>query len=110
MSLRETLAIHAKRRECRSCHNRMDPLGLALENFNAMGVWRTEEMHLPIEHEGKLITGEAFSNIQELKKLLVTGNCNNYRKFVVLSDFFTKFKTIYSWHVNISYNNWLFHS
>ncbi len=72
MSLRENLAIHAKRAECRSCHNRMDPLGLALESFNAMGVWRDEEMNLPIEPEGVLITGEAFSDIRELKKTLLS--------------------------------------
>ena len=39
-TLRETLAAHRANALCASCHNRMDPLGLALENFNALGVWR----------------------------------------------------------------------
>lgn len=72
MSLRETLALHARKRACRSCHLRMDPLGLALENFNAMGRWREVEMNLPIEPEGELITGESFTDIRGLKKIIAT--------------------------------------
>ena len=49
----------------------MDPLGLALENFNAHGMWREQERGQPIDAAGKLITGEAFTNIQELKRILV---------------------------------------
>lgn len=70
MSLRETLALHARRRACRSCHNRMDPLGLALENFNAMGIWREFEMNQPVEPHGVLITGEAFDDIRGLKRII----------------------------------------
>jgi hypothetical protein len=49
----------------------MDPLGLALENFNALGQYRTEEMGKPIDAAGTLETGEKFTNIGELKKILV---------------------------------------
>lgn len=72
MSLRDTLALHAKNAACHSCHSRMDPLGLALENFNAMGAWRTSELGQPIQPAGKLITGESFADIRELKHILVT--------------------------------------
>ncbi|MCZ6671895.1 MAG: DUF1588 domain-containing protein, partial [Verrucomicrobia bacterium] len=72
MTLRETLAIHREEPLCSSCHNRMDPLGLALENFNAMGIWRDAELNKPIETEGMLITGEKFSSIQEMKQILAT--------------------------------------
>jgi hypothetical protein len=78
MSLRETLALHAKSPMCRSCHNRMDPLGLALENFNAMGMWREAEMGQPIESSGQLITGEKFAHIRELKHVLATGHRRDY--------------------------------
>ncbi|HTO05066.1 MAG TPA: DUF1592 domain-containing protein, partial [Opitutus sp.] len=61
MSLRETMALHASNKMCASCHSRMDPLGLALENFNAMGKWRTSELGQPIDPSGKLITGESFA-------------------------------------------------
>jgi hypothetical protein len=50
----------------------MDPLGLALENFNAMGKWRDAEMGRPIEPAGKLITGESFADVRELKHILAT--------------------------------------
>ena len=70
LSLRETLALHASQPTCASCHLRMDPLGLALENFNAMGRFREEEMNLPIQPEGKLISGESFTDIRELKRIL----------------------------------------
>jgi hypothetical protein len=72
MSLRETLALHASNKMCSSCHSRMDPLGLALENFNAMGKWRDSEMGRPIEPAGKLITGESFADARELKHILAT--------------------------------------
>jgi len=78
MSLRETLDLHAKNPLCRSCHNRMDPLGLALENFNALGQWRVAEMNQPVEAGGELITGEKFASIQELKRVLVTSHRRDY--------------------------------
>lgn len=71
-TLRETLAIHREKPMCSSCHDRMDPLGLALENFNALGLWREKEKGQPVDPTGTLITGEAFSNIQELKRILAT--------------------------------------
>jgi len=72
-TLREALALHREQPLCSSCHNRMDPLGLALENFNAMGLWRDKERGQPLPPaEGQLITGEKFSNVRELKKLLAT--------------------------------------
>lgn len=83
MSLRDTLALHAKNAQCRSCHNRMDPLGLALENFNAMGQWREFERGQPIDSTGQLVTGEAFSGARELKKILVTHHLDAfYRCFI----------------------------
>ncbi|HEX3623796.1 MAG TPA: DUF1588 domain-containing protein, partial [Verrucomicrobiae bacterium] len=71
-TLREMLATHRQNALCSSCHNRLDPPGLALENFNAMGMWRDSQQGTAIESAGKLITGEPFSNIQELKHVLAT--------------------------------------
>ena len=72
MTLRETLALHATDPLCASCHTRMDPLGLALENFNAMGQWRTADSGQPVQPAGKLASGEAFADIRELKHILAT--------------------------------------
>ena len=70
-TLREALALHRQDAKCSSCHNRMDPLGLAFENFNALGRWRDKERGQPIDSAGKLITGEAFTTVQQLKHVLV---------------------------------------
>jgi hypothetical protein len=70
--LKELLALHREKPLCASCHNRMDPLGLALENFNAMGMWRDREQGQPIDAAGRLITGEEFSNVKDLKRILAT--------------------------------------
>jgi hypothetical protein len=73
-TLREQLAIHREAAVCASCHNRMDPLGLALENFNALGLWRDKENGTDIDGSGVLITGENFKNIRELKKILAAND------------------------------------
>jgi mono/diheme cytochrome c family protein len=70
-TLRDTLKAHRADALCASCHNRMDPLGLALENFNALGMWREKDAGQPIDAAGELITGEKFSNVRELKRVIV---------------------------------------
>ena len=77
-TLRETLAVHREEALCASCHNQMDPLGLALENFNALGRWRNQELGQPIDPSGKLVTGEAFSNLKELKRVLVKHHAGDF--------------------------------
>jgi hypothetical protein len=71
-TLRESLQQHREKPLCASCHSRMDPIGLAFENFNAMGMWRDKERNQAIEPAGKLVTGEAFSGVSELKHILAT--------------------------------------
>jgi hypothetical protein len=56
----------------------MDPLGLALENFNAMGMWREQERSQPIDVAGKLLSGEQFGSIRELKQVLVTNHASAF--------------------------------
>ncbi len=70
LSLRETLALHREKPLCSGCHDRMDPLGLALENFNAMGMWRDSERKIAIDATGKLLTGESFADVRGLKRIL----------------------------------------
>ena len=69
-TLRELLAVHREDALCASCHARMDPLGLALENFNALGAWRDTENGQPIVPAGELFTGESFENVAQMKKVL----------------------------------------
>jgi mono/diheme cytochrome c family protein len=77
-SLRETLAAHRANALCASCHNRMDPLGLAMENFDALGMWRGSEFNEPIDAAGTLLTGEKFSNFKELKHILVQKHAEDF--------------------------------
>jgi hypothetical protein len=71
---REILELHRAKPLCHSCHNRMDPLGFALENFNALGMWRDKERGLPIDVAGSLVTGEQFKDVREVKKVLAANH------------------------------------
>lgn len=77
-ALRETLALHRENPLCSSCHDRMDPLGLALENFNAMGMWRDQEYKSPVDATGQLITGEKFQDVRALKRILVSNHAHDF--------------------------------
>ena len=80
--LRELLAAHRESALCASCHSRMDPLGIALENFNALGMWRDQEKKQPIDASGRLITGEEFQDIRELKKILRERHATDFYRCV----------------------------
>ena len=62
--LQDALKVHRADALCSSCHNRMDPLGLAFENFNALGRWRDKELNQPIETAGELLSGESFKDVR----------------------------------------------
>ncbi|MEW6126243.1 MAG: DUF1592 domain-containing protein [Acidobacteriota bacterium] len=70
ISLREQLEQHRKNATCAACHARMDPLGFGLENFNAIGAWRTEDGKFPIDSTGTLPDGRTFKGAGQLKALL----------------------------------------
>jgi hypothetical protein len=71
-SVRERLEQHRKNPVCASCHTRMDPLGFALENFNAIGRWRTTENGQLIDATGAFPEGAKFSGPAEFRGELVT--------------------------------------
>ncbi len=73
-SKRELMAIHSEKTICASCHSRFDPMGFALENYDAGGRWREKDGGASIDPAGELITGEKFSDVQELSRILATGN------------------------------------
>ncbi len=66
LSLRERLEIHRKDPGCASCHKTMDPLGMGLENFDAVGRWRDNEGEKAVDSTGELPSGEKFSGPIEL--------------------------------------------
>ena len=69
-TLRQQMEQHRKIPSCSSCHSRMDPLGFGLENFNAIGAWRTEDGKLPLDVSGLLPDGRSFQTPAQLKALL----------------------------------------
>lgn len=73
LSARAQMAQHRKNPVCASCHVRMDPLGLALENFDAIGKWRTlGEDGMPIDASGSLPDKTRIDGIAGLRKLAVS--------------------------------------
>jgi Protein of unknown function (DUF1592)/Protein of unknown function (DUF1588)/Protein of unknown function (DUF1587)/Protein of unknown function (DUF1585)/Protein of unknown function (DUF1595) len=70
-TLRQQMEQHRKDPACASCHSRMDPLGFGLENFNAIGAWRTEEGKFPVDASGVLPDGRTFQTPAQLKALLI---------------------------------------
>jgi hypothetical protein len=67
LPVRERLAEHRKNAACASCHNFMDPVGFALENFDAVGRWRTTEEGRPVDVSGGLPDGSQFAGISGLE-------------------------------------------
>jgi hypothetical protein len=73
LSVRERMEQHRRNAVCASCHAQMDPLGFALENFDAVGRWRTTgEGNTPIDASGMLPDGTKFDGPAELRQLLIS--------------------------------------
>jgi hypothetical protein len=81
-TVRELQEQHRRDPLCSSCHERMDPLGLALENFNAMGMWRDSEHDRPIDASGTLLTGEEFKDIRDVKKVIMNQRRLDYYRCI----------------------------
>jgi hypothetical protein len=72
LSMRERLAQHRANPACASCHNMMDPLGLALENYDAVGRWRTRgESSQPIDASAVLPDGTKIEGPRGLKNAIL---------------------------------------
>jgi hypothetical protein len=69
-SLRAQLERHREDPACASCHNLMDPLGLGLEHYDAIGAFRTEDRGVPVDASGQLIDGQAFVDGREMAALI----------------------------------------
>ena len=69
-SLRQQLEKHRSNAVCASCHSRMDVLGFGLENYDAVGKWRTMEGKFPVDSSGTLPNGKSFASPAELRVLL----------------------------------------
>jgi hypothetical protein len=71
LTFRQRLERHRADPTCAACHARMDPIGFGMENFDAVGRWRTKQAGKDVDAAGVLVTGEKFSGPAELKKALL---------------------------------------
>lgn len=72
LGLRKILELHRSKPDCQSCHEKMDPLGLGLENFDPGGRWRASYGKVDIDPSGIMADGRSFDGPVELKRILMT--------------------------------------
>jgi hypothetical protein len=72
LSVRERLALHRANMPCAGCHRLMDPVGFSLENYDAVGRWRTIEEEKPIDSTGALPDGSTFEGVTGLQKAVLS--------------------------------------
>ena len=70
-TLRAQMELHRASPVCASCHKVMDPIGFAMENFDAVGAWRTREAGGPIDASGQLADGTTINGIVELRRAIM---------------------------------------
>ncbi len=79
-TLRQQMEQHRANPVCASCHERMDPIGFGLENFNAIGAWRDKEGDAPIDASGKLVGDDEFAGASDLAALLARKRSDEFRR------------------------------
>ena len=67
-TMRETMELHHTSPSCASCHKIFEPIGLALENFDAVGSWRTQDGESPIDATGVLVDGTKVDGVVSLRE------------------------------------------
>src|SRR5688572_3452608 len=71
-TLRQRLEMHRASPVCASCHNIMDPMGLALENFDLVGAWRETDGASKIDASGKLADGTPLAGVADLRAAIMS--------------------------------------
>lgn len=70
LTTRERLEMHRANPACSSCHVMMDPIGVALDNYDVMGKWRLREDGVPVDTQGEFYDGSRITGPQELVEVL----------------------------------------
>ncbi|HEY7335432.1 MAG TPA: DUF1592 domain-containing protein [Bryobacteraceae bacterium] len=71
-TMREQMEEHRANPVCASCHKTLDPIGFALENFDAVGAWRTHDAGVPIDASGQLANGLKVDGVVALRQALLS--------------------------------------
>ena len=72
LTTRERMEIHRTNPACHSCHQFMDPIGLALDNFDVTGKWRIRENGMPLDTRGTFYSGDEVASPEELQAVLLS--------------------------------------
>ena len=82
-TVRERIEKHRTVEPCNSCHKIMDPIGLALENFDAIGVWRDNDSGFSVDPSGELVDGSKVTSPASLRQALLKYEGSIVRNFIV---------------------------
>jgi len=78
-TVREQLAAHREDKSCAACHAHFDPIGVVLENYDVVGLWREQEYGEPIKVDETTVTGDKLTSVDDLKKLFTTRKSKFYQ-------------------------------
>lgn len=82
LSPRRKMELHRRKKSCAACHDRIDPIGFALENFDQLGKWRSRDDGRAIDASGKLPEGTAFDGPGGLKRALIDSRLDDLNRQV----------------------------
>lgn len=83
MTLKERIADHRNKPACISCHSRIDPWGIAFENYDALGVFRTRIKDVPVDSTSELFNKQTLAGMDGLKRYLLTDRQDQFARALV---------------------------
>ncbi len=83
MTLKERIADHRKKPACISCHSRIDPWGIAFENYDALGAYRTHIKNQPVDATSELFNRQTLAGVDGLKRYLLTDRQDQFARAMV---------------------------
>src|SRR5262249_1524497 len=81
-TMRQTMEAHRANADCASCHKIFEPIGIALENFDAVGTWRTYDGESPIDASGVLVDGTKVNSVADLRESLAHNYSDQFARVV----------------------------
>ena len=83
MTLKERIADHRNKPACTSCHSRIDPWGIAFENYDALGAYRTRVNSTPVDATSELFNKQTLAGMDGLKRYLFTDRQDQFSRAMV---------------------------
>ena len=83
MTLKERIANHRNKAACVSCHSKIDPWGIAFENYDALGAYRTHIKNQPVDATSELFNRQTLAGVDGLKRYLLTDRQDQFARAIV---------------------------